>query len=142
MAQVDDEKHFSGRCTELLNAAAISTAIALASRCGLLGAMLNDEEPKSAFEWAMKAKIGLKNANEILALLYSGEVIEMSSGDDGVRRYCIPSSRVPAMKEMGSLFETLLLRRLDVEDTFAMVKYRTDNMMELVQTPSVHGAAA
>jgi len=68
--------------------------------------------------------------------------IEMSWGDDGVRRYCIPAERVAAMRELGALFETLLLRNLSDDDTFSMVKSRSQTMMNMMEQPRSQGAAA
>jgi hypothetical protein len=62
----------------------------------------------------------------------------MSWGDDGVRRYCIPSERVAAVRDLGSLFET---KRDDEEDTFSMVNLRSQTMLYLEQ-PQFQRAAA
>mmetsp|Transcript_40544 Transcript_40544/g.81739 ORF Transcript_40544/g.81739 Transcript_40544/m.81739 type:complete len:86 (+) Transcript_40544:291-548(+) len=68
------EKQFSGRCTELMNAAAVSTALALASKTGLLEAMLSDAKPRSSHEWGTLCRIHFKTSHDILQMLHTGQV--------------------------------------------------------------------
>ena len=68
--------------------------------------------------------------------------IEMSWGDDGVRRYCVPRERAAAMREMGALFQNLLLRDCCADDSLSMVKTRSQAMMNLNELPRSQGAAA
>lgn len=74
MASTNHEQKFSSRCTELLNSAAVSTALALANKTGLLEAMLNDETPRSSHEWGTRCLIHFKTSHDILQMLHSGEV--------------------------------------------------------------------
>ena len=69
-----EQQQFNGRCTELLNAAAVSTALALASKTGLLEAMLADEQPRSSHEWGTQCRIHFKTSHDILQMLHAGQV--------------------------------------------------------------------
>eukprot|EP00960_Hanusia_phi_P060405 764497-Hanusia_phi.AAC.7 len=127
-AAVTSDSEFLGRCSELLDAAAVSTALAMASRTGLLAAMLVDVTPKTASQWASLAGVPVKNASDVLNTLANGQVIVSSCSDVEETTYCIPASRVSQVKEMGAIFEALLLRRMDPETTFNMVRFRSEKM--------------
>lgn len=66
----------------------------------------------------------------------------MSWGEDGVRRYFVPKDRVDDVREMGALFENMLLHRPDANDAVSMLKLRSQNMMMLLEQPVSQGAAA
>lgn len=99
---------FSEKLTAMLNAAACSTALGVASRTGLLAALA--EEPLSAAALAAKAKLSARYVEETLAVLVCGDVVVLAEdGDDGELRYSLPRERQDALAGLGIYFEELPL---------------------------------
>jgi len=74
--------------------------------------------------------------------LGDANVVEVSVDEDGQTLYSVPSSRRAQMKEMGGIFETLILRPLDVETTFNMVQYRAQKVLDKDMPPEGLSQAA
>ncbi len=71
---VCDKSELSNPTPELQNAASVLTALALASKTGLLKAMLIDETPRSSHEWGTRCFIHFKTSHDILQMLHTGQV--------------------------------------------------------------------
>mmetsp|Transcript_31016 Transcript_31016/g.89636 ORF Transcript_31016/g.89636 Transcript_31016/m.89636 type:complete len:362 (-) Transcript_31016:101-1186(-) len=104
---------FSERLTSLLNAAATSTALGVASRTGLLKALA--PEPATAQALADEAGLARRYVEELLAVLVCGEVVVLDEGGEGDAarddelRYSLPADRKEALNGMGLYFEELPL---------------------------------
>ena len=103
-------------------------ALAVASHSGLLAAMLADSSPKTAEEWSLCTRASKRTTEELLKSLVGGQVVEEIRGDDtSHRRFHVSADRAAAVKEMGAIFEALLVHKrgsMDPEATMNMVKFR------------------
>ncbi|CAJ1456545.1 unnamed protein product, partial [Effrenium voratum] len=93
------------RLTELLNASAVSTALGVASRCGLLGKL--STEPTSAKSLAEAAGLSQRYVEEILAVLVCGKIVILTQ--DQPLKYSVFSESRSALDGMGLYFEELPL---------------------------------
>ena len=83
----------------------VAMALAVASRSGLLGAMLKDDTPKTAEEWAGLSRASRRETDAVLASLASGKVVDRMGGEDA--RFRVPADRAGAVKDMVAVFEAL-----------------------------------
>lgn len=105
-------------------------ALAVASRSGLLGAMLKDETPKTAEEWAGLTRASRRETDAVLASLESGKVVSRVGADEA--RFHVPADRAGAVKEMGAVFEALLMHqrgKMDPQATLNLVKFRCEKIL-------------
>ena len=110
-------------------------ALGIASRSGLLAAMLKDlASPRTVEEWAGVTRATSKRATEeIILSLAGGQVVKEVVGPDGVPQYHIPTDRAPAVREMGAVFEALLLHQrglMDPVTTMNLVKFRCEKVLQ------------
>ena len=106
-------------------------ALAHASRSGLLAAMLKDESPKTIGEWAILCRASKRETEEVIMSLFGGKVVDQV-WQDGGQRYHVPADRRGAVKEMGAIFEALLIHQrgnMDPEATMNMVKFRCEKIL-------------
>lgn len=110
-------------------------ALGIASRSGLLAAMLKDlASPKTVEEWASVTRATSRRATEeVILSLAGGQVVKEVAATDGVPRYHIPTDRAPVVREMGAIFEALLLHQrglMDPVSTMNLVKFRCDKVLQ------------
>ena len=107
-------------------------ALGVASRTGLLAAMLKDAEPHPAEHWAKAIRRPKRATREAIMALVEGQVVEQVEVAAGVACFHIPAARAPAVKEMGGIFEALLMHQrglMDPVTTMNLVKFRCDKML-------------
>lgn len=73
--QEQPQEDFGARCTELLNSAAVVTALGFANRTGLLAALLAADAPATSAQLAAAAGISERYAREALAVLLCGNIV-------------------------------------------------------------------
>ena len=108
----------------------VAMALAVASRSGLLGAMLKDDTPKTAEEWAGLSRASRRETDAVLASLASGKVVDRMGGEDA--RFRVPADRAGAVKDMGPVFEALLMHqrgKMDPQATLNLVKFRCEKIL-------------
>lgn len=105
-------------------------ALAMASRTGLLHAMLKDEAPKSVEEWAALTRTPRRSTEEVIMSLVAVDVVEVLQ-EFSSQRFHIPSNRASAVKEMGAIFEALLLGKKMDETTLSLIKFRCEKMLSV-----------
>lgn len=118
-------------------------ALAVASRSGLLAAMLKDAAPHHAKHWASATRTwghvppSARETEKVLRSLVSERVVEQVIEEDGVVHFSIPSHRAPAVTEMGGIFEALLMHQrglMDPVTTMNLVKFRCDKMLARLES--------
>lgn len=128
-------------------------ALAVASRSGLLAAMAKDDSPKTAKEWAEITRSTNIRINQIMRSLVALKVVVASDEEDpshgggnlvasaeeassqggvvpfsspspaGAQRFLIPGENAAAVKEIGGVFEALLMHPR-CEATMNLVLFR------------------
>ncbi len=105
-------------------------ALAVASRTGLLYAMLKDDTPKSAEEWAALTRASKRSTEEIIISLVGVQAV--AEVDEASHlQYHVPANRAKAVKEMGAIFEALLLGKKLDETTLNLIKFRCEKMLSV-----------
>eukprot|EP00798_Chlamydomonas_sp_ICE-L_P024571 gene24571-10182_t len=100
---------FANRLTELLNGQSVATALGVASRTGLLKAILsNSPDGRTAAALAEQAGMSIRYAQEILAALVCGKVVDLDPSKDP-QEFALPADRKDALAGMGLYFEELPL---------------------------------
>lgn len=106
-------------------------ALAVASRSGLLAAMLSDPSPKTAEEWSKRTRASKRTTEELLKSLVGGQVVDEVRGECG-HRFHVSADRAAAVMEMGAIFEALLIHqrgKMDPEATMNLVKFRCGKIL-------------
>jgi hypothetical protein len=105
-------------------------ALAVASRTGLLHAMLKDDTPRSAEEWAALTRASKRSTEEVIISLVAVQAVAKVDEASHVR-YHVPANRANAVKEMGAIFEALLLGKKLDETTLNLIKFRCEKMLSV-----------
>lgn len=108
-------------------------ALAVASRTGLLHAMFKDDDPKAVEEWAALTRAPKRSTEETIMALVGVQVVERLQEEEvvGRERFHIPANRASAVKEMGAIFEALLLGKKLDETTLSLIKFRCEKMLSV-----------
>jgi hypothetical protein len=109
----------------------VAMALAVASRSGLLAAMMHDDTPKTLDEWAELSRASRRETETVVASLVCGKVVDRVGGE-GAQRFHVPSDRAGAVKEMGAVFEALLVfprGKMDPQATMNLVKFRCEKIL-------------
>jgi ubiquinone/menaquinone biosynthesis C-methylase UbiE len=88
-----DPDSFSEKMIRILNDGALNLALAIGYRTGLLDAMDGLEIPQTAGRIAQKTGLNLRYIEEWLAVMVSGEIIELSRTPEGENLYYLPPHR-------------------------------------------------
>ncbi len=81
---------FSEKMIRILNDGALNLALAIGYRTGLLDAMDCLEVPQTADRLAQKTGLNLRYIKEWLAVMVSGEIVELSRTPEGENLYYLP----------------------------------------------------
>ena len=103
----------------------------MASRSGLLAEMLHDDTPKTLDEWAGLSRASRRETETVVASLVCGKVVDRVGGE-GAQRFHVPSDRAGAVKEMGAVFEALLVLprgKMDEQAMMNLVKFRCEKIL-------------
>lgn len=84
---------FSEKMIRILNDGALNLALAIGYRTGLLDAMDGLEIPQTADRIAQKTGFNLRYIQEWLAVMVSGEIVELSRTPEGENLYFLPQHR-------------------------------------------------
>ena len=109
----------------------VSMALALSSRSGLLAAMVLDESPRTAEEWSTFTRESRRTTEELLKSLVGGHVVEEVVAGTA-QQFHVPAGRASEVKEMGAIFEALLMHQRDKmapEAMINLVKFRCEKML-------------
>jgi len=85
-----DPDSFSEKMIRILNYGALNLALAIGYRTGLLDAMDLLENPQTADSISHKSGLNLRYIQEWLAVMVSGEIVELSRTPDGENLYYLP----------------------------------------------------
>jgi len=83
---------FSEKITEILNYSALNLALAIGYRTGLFDIMDTFDTPRTLKAIASKADLNPRYIKEWLGVMVSGEIVELSIGEDGDNRFYLPKS--------------------------------------------------
>jgi hypothetical protein len=110
----------------------VAMALALSSRSGLLAAMVLDESPRTAEEWSTFTRESRRTTEELLKSLVGGQVVEEVVAAGTAQQFHVPAGRKAEVKEMGAIFEALLMHQRDKmapEAMINLVKFRCEKML-------------
>lgn len=100
------------------NGEALASALAAASRTGLLRVLAADATPKGASECAAGAGMRTCTAERIMRRLAACGLVERTFGAAdrrGQELFNVPARHRATVQELGAVFETLLTREQDME---------------------------
>ena len=109
----------------------VAMALAVASRSGLLAAMLQNNSPKTVDEWASLSRATHRETEAVLASLVCGKVVDRVGGE-GVQRLQVPADRAGPVQEIGAVFEALLMHqrgKMDPQATMNLIKFRCQKFL-------------
>jgi ubiquinone/menaquinone biosynthesis C-methylase UbiE len=89
----DKREIFSETMTRVLNDGAINLAMAIGYRLGLFDIMDTFESPQCIENIAQKADLKLRYLKEWLGVMVTGQIVELSQGNDGENKYYLPKYR-------------------------------------------------
>ena len=74
----------------ILNTGALNLAMAVGYRTGLFEAMASFSVPRSAAAIAAQSGLNARYVREWLGVMFTGDVVELVIGEDGIERYLLP----------------------------------------------------
>lgn len=86
----DKKEAFGRRMADILNYGALNLAMAVGYRTGLFESMALLDAPRSPEAIAVKAGLNPRYVREWLGVMFTGGVVELTPGDDGIDRYRLP----------------------------------------------------
>jgi len=109
-------------------------AIAIASRSGLLQAMAKDDcrIGRTADEWADLLRASKPSTKEIIRSLVGAHVVVVEEKGNGAPHYKIPSGHAAEIREMGGIFEALLIHprdKMDADATMNLIRFRCEKVL-------------
>ena len=84
------QKSFSEKMIDILNYSALNLAMAVGYRTGLFDVLDTFDTPQTLQAIADKADLDPRYLKEWLGVMASGEIVALSSGEDGKSRYHLP----------------------------------------------------
>jgi hypothetical protein len=124
---------FNDRITQLMREATVGTALAVASRSGLVVELCADATPATAGELGARANLEGKHVKELLGCLSSGGLVNSVDGVNEELFFVAEHQRLPLI-EAGRLFQTLLLDRFDASTAFAMAETRSRRVTNMISS--------
>jgi ubiquinone/menaquinone biosynthesis C-methylase UbiE len=88
----DANDRFARRMADILNHGALNLAMAIGYRTRLFDVMDRLDKPRTAAEIAAAAGLDARYVREWLAVMVTGEVVELTEEEDGVERYHLPAA--------------------------------------------------
>jgi ubiquinone/menaquinone biosynthesis C-methylase UbiE len=86
----ENQKPFSDKITGILNYSALNLALAIGYRTGLFDVMDTFDTPQTLKAIADRADLNPRYIKEWLGVMVSGEIVEISIGEDGDNRFYLP----------------------------------------------------
>ena len=86
----ENQKPFSDKITGILNYSALNLALAIGYRTGLFDVMDTFDTPQTLKAIADRADLNPRYIKEWLGVMVSGEIVEISIGEDGGNRFYLP----------------------------------------------------
>ncbi|KAJ1492137.1 hypothetical protein T484DRAFT_1931976 [Baffinella frigidus] len=124
---------FNARITQLMREATLSTALAVASRAGLLSELCADSTPATPLALAARSNMEERHARELLGCLSSGGLVSCGDSEDE-ETYSVEEKTRAALLESGRLFQALLLDRFDAATAFGLVETRGRRVTNLISS--------
>ena len=90
LTEQDKQNAFGRRMADILNTGALNLAMAVGYRIGLFEAMASFSVPRSAVAIAEQAGLNARYVREWLGVMFTGGVVELALGEDGIERYLLP----------------------------------------------------
>jgi SAM-dependent methyltransferase len=84
------QEAFGRRMADILNYGALNLAMAVGYRTGLFEAMASFSVPRSPEAIAAQAGLNARYVREWLGVMFTGEVVELTTGEDGIAQYLLP----------------------------------------------------
>jgi ubiquinone/menaquinone biosynthesis C-methylase UbiE len=86
----ENKKLFPQKMTEILNYGAINLAMAIGYRTGLFDVMDSFDTPQTSGSISDSAGLAARYVQEWLGVMVTGEIVELSQGEDGENRFFLP----------------------------------------------------
>ena len=83
-------KSFAEKMTDILNYSALNLAMAVGYQTGLFDVMDTFDTPQTLQALADKAKLSPRYIKEWLGVMVTGQIVEISTGEDGKNQYYLP----------------------------------------------------
>jgi SAM-dependent methyltransferase len=83
-------KPFAEKMTDILNYGALNLAMAVGYQTGLFDVMDTFDTPQTLTAIAAKAGLNPRYVKEWMGVMVTGEIVELSPGEDGENRYFLP----------------------------------------------------
>ncbi|MBI5592398.1 MAG: class I SAM-dependent methyltransferase [Deltaproteobacteria bacterium] len=90
MAEREKQEAFGSRMVDILNYGALNLAMAVGYRTGLFETMASFSLPRSSAAIAVRAGLNERYVREWLGVMFTGDVVELVIGEDGIERYLLP----------------------------------------------------